>query len=55
MTNFWKKYAGDFNSLTDEEVERLVKESQDIIDREEEWQEAVVSWKQAGKPRREDA
>jgi hypothetical protein len=47
----WRKYAGDFNNFTDQEIESEVKISQDLIDEHEPWLEAVVSWKLAGKPR----
>lgn len=53
--NAWERFKGDFNSMTDEEIEQVTKEAQDTIDREEEWVEAVSSWKAAGKPRRKDA
>ena len=47
----WRKYAGDFNICTDQEIESEVKISQDLIDEHEPFLEAVVSWKLAGKPR----
>lgn len=51
MDNAWEKYRGDFNSMTDEQIEEAIKDAQAIIDREEAWVEAVASWKKAGKPR----
>lgn len=48
----WYNYRGDFNSMTDEEVEKEVQRAQDKIDEQEEWLEAVASWKAAGKPRK---
>lgn len=49
--NLWKKFEGDFNSMTDEEIDDLTNEAQEKIDDETEWVEAVASWKAAGKPR----
>lgn len=51
MDNAWEKYRGDFNAMTDEQIEEAIKDAQAIIDREEAWVEAVASWKKAGKPR----
>lgn len=51
MDDAWKAYAADFDALTDEEVERERANSQNIIDEEEKWTEAVASWEAAGKPR----
>lgn len=47
----WYKFRGDFNSLTDEEVEREVDDAERELEKAEEWLEAVASWKAAGKPR----
>jgi hypothetical protein len=52
MNDAWKEYAGDFNSMTDEEVDRELNRACNEIDDLESWVEAVVSWKAAGKPRR---
>jgi len=52
MDNLWKKYAGDFNSMTDDEVDDAVSDEQEKLNEAEEWLEAVASWKAAGKPRR---
>lgn len=51
MENAWKEYAGDFNSMTDEEIEAEVASAQERLDEAESWLEAVASWKAAGKPR----
>lgn len=50
----WKQYRGDFNAMTDEEIEREFMIAFDTVAVEEEWMEAVVSWKAAGKPRNTD-
>lgn len=54
MDNAWYKFRGDFNSMTDEQIEKSAKEHQEKIDDAEEWLEAIAAWKAAGKPRRED-
>lgn len=54
MTDSWKQYAGDFNSMTDEEIERETQSAQDLIDENTSWVEAVALWKIAGKPRTSD-
>lgn len=54
LSNAWKEYEGDFNSLTDEEVEREVRKAENDLDEAESWLEAVASWKAAGKPRKPD-
>ena len=51
--NAWERFKGDFNSMTDEQIENSAKEYQEKIDDAEEWLEAIASWKAAGKPRRE--
>lgn len=51
--NAWYKFRGDFNSMTDEQIDRECEEAQERIDKDEEWLEAIASWKAAGKPRRE--
>lgn len=51
----WEQYRGDFNSMTDEEIEREVEAEQNKLDEAESWLEAVASWKEAGKPRRDGA
>lgn len=52
MTNqAWKKYEGDFNSMTDDEIAKEVSDEQDKIAEAEDWLEAVASWEKAGKPR----
>jgi hypothetical protein len=52
MDNLWKKYAGDFNSMTDDEVDDTVSDEQEKLKEAQEWLDAVASWKAAGKPRR---
>lgn len=47
----WKQYAGDFNAMTDQEIETERKQAQELIDENKSWTEAVASWKSAGKPR----
>lgn len=47
----WKQYANDFNSMTDEQIQRETNSSRDIVDEHEDWLEAVASWERAGKPR----
>ena len=55
MESAWKEYAGDFNSMTDKEIEAEVASAQEKLHEEESWLEAVASWKAAGKPRDETA
>lgn len=50
----WKEYAADFNAMTDEEVEHEREQSQQLIEEEETWLEAVASWIAAGRPRETD-
>ena len=47
----WKEYAGDFNAMTDDEIEREERSAQDLIDENQSWVDAVASWRAAGKPR----
>lgn len=54
MKDHWKKYAGDFNAMTDDEVEAEASSAQDLIDENQDWVDAVASWKAAGKPRDSD-
>lgn len=51
MNDAWKKYSADFDSMTDEEVERERESAQQLIDENEDWTEAVASWIAAGRPR----
>ena len=53
MEDIWKPYAGDFNCMTDEQIETEVQYAQSQIDEHEEWIEAVAAWKAAGKPRKD--
>ena len=50
----WKEYAGDFNAMTDAEIERECENARRELDEAESWLEAVASWKDAGKPRKPD-
>lgn len=47
----WSKFQGDFNAMTDAEIEVVTLEEQAKVDEAEEWFEAVAAWKSAGKPR----
>lgn len=47
----WKQYVGDFDAMSDEEVEQELGRALNEIDEQESWVEAVASWKAAGKPR----
>ncbi len=49
----WQKYAGDFNAMTDSEIEAESQRARDEMEEHESWLEAVASWEAAGKPRRE--
>ena len=51
MDDLWKRYARDFDNMTDAEVEEERRSAQETIDENEEWTEAVASWEAAGKPR----
>lgn len=51
MKDIWQKYSGDFNAMTDAEIDREAGEAQAKIDKEVEFVEAVAAWKKAGKPR----
>lgn len=47
----WKEYEGDFNAMSDEEVEQELNRALEEISEQESWVEAVASWKAAGCPR----
>ncbi len=51
MENVWKEYEGDFNALTDDQIEQECRDAEDEIFGAESWLEAVAAWKAAGKPR----
>ena len=51
MSDLWRQFKGDFNSMTDAEIDQAEKEAQETIERETEWTEAISSWRDAGKPR----
>ena len=55
MNEHWKNYRGDFNSMTDEEIEWELQLALDKVNEEEDWIDAVASWKAAGKPRGKDS
>jgi hypothetical protein len=47
----WKKYAADFDNMSDEDVERENADQQEALDAAESWLEASAAWLLAGKPR----
>lgn len=47
----WEAYRGDFDAMTDEQIENELNRSLNEIAEHEDWVEAVTSWKAAGKPR----
>jgi nitrogen fixation/metabolism regulation signal transduction histidine kinase len=51
MNDIWKEYAGDFNSMTDAEIQEEVDDERQKLDEAESWLEAVASWIAAGRPR----
>ena len=51
MDDIWKQYAGDFNAMTDAEIQEEVNDEQNKLDEAESWLEAVASWIAAGRPR----
>jgi len=53
MTDAWKKYAADFRNMTDAEIEHESEHARVLIEKQEDWLEAVASWEAAGKPRAE--
>lgn len=53
MDETWKRYANDFNAMTDEEVAEEVRRSEDQLAEAGGWLEAVASWEAAGRPRRD--
>lgn len=52
MTDLWKKYAADFDAMTDAQIDRETLEASDRIDADTEWVDAVTAWEAAGKPRK---
>lgn len=50
----WKSFAGDFNAMTDSQIERESERARRVVDEQESWLEAVASWEAAGKPRATD-
>jgi hypothetical protein len=51
VSEAWKRYAADFNGMTDEEIEEETERSRREVEEHEDWLEAVASWEAAGKPR----
>jgi hypothetical protein len=51
VDNSWKQYSGDFNAMTDAEIQKEVDDEQYKLDEAESWLEAVASWIAAGRPR----
>jgi len=47
----WKRYADDFNAMSDEEIEDECESERSKLAEAEDWLEAVASWEAAGKPR----
>lgn len=54
MNEAWKQYAEDFNCMTDEEIFQKYDLAFVEIEKAESWIKAVISWKAAGKPRKDD-
>jgi len=54
MNDAWMEYKGDFNAMTDAEIDSETEQAKTLIDENESWVDAVASWKVAGKPRTED-
>ena len=53
MNDAWKEYEADFSYMTDEEIEQEYQIAVRDMEEAESWIEAVVSWKAAGKPRKD--
>lgn len=51
MNDIWKSHAGDFENMSDDEIEKYTRDMQRNLDEAEEWLEAVASWERAGRPR----
>jgi hypothetical protein len=51
MSDEWKKYAADFNAMSNREIENESERYRDLLDEAEEWLEAVAAWEKAGRPR----
>jgi len=47
----WKRYAADFNAMTDAEIEDECESERRKVEEAEDWLDAVASWKKAGRPR----
>ena len=51
INDVWKRYQGDFNAMSDKDIDDEVRRMEDQIDEAESWLEAVASWRAAGCPR----
>jgi hypothetical protein len=51
MDSAWKRYEGDLNAMSDEDIEIETRRAEDMLAEAEDWLEAVASWKAAGRPR----
>jgi hypothetical protein len=51
----WTKFQGDFDAMTNAEIEAVTREEQAKVDDAEEWLEAVAAWEAAGRPRTKKA
>lgn len=51
MDDAWKRYAADFDAMTDEEIDHETRRSEEQLAEAEDWLEAVASWENAGRPR----
>lgn len=47
----WMSYAADFNAMTDDEIAAEESSAQALVDEQQDWLDAVASWRAAGKPR----
>ena len=53
MEDAWKRYAADFNAMSDKAIDYVSEQSRCQIDEAEDWLEAVASWEAAGRPRKQ--
>ncbi len=51
MDGAWKRYAADFDAMTDEEIDHETRRSEEQLAEAEDWLEAVASWETADRPR----
>ena len=52
MKTAWDMYQSDFDAMTDQEIESELQSCLSLIDESESWVEAVMAWRDAGKPRK---